>query len=259
MILKFTQSKEKIVIKNIFNSQLVKLLLSSLVLLSFNVVHADEITEAIANKLPNVEASQIEKSPVEDIYSVDLGERFAYVTSDGKYLFIGELLDMESGLNYTRMALGKKRIDTLHAIPEENYIVFPAKDKKHSITVFTDIDCSWCRKMHSEIDALNDSGIEVKYLLRPRSGQQSKSWQKADAVLCSKNQQKNLTRSKQGMDITMKTCEDSPVMANVAIAQELGFMGTPVVLSENGTQLGGYIEAAQLLKKLDLEKEKTGS
>ena len=246
-------------IKNIFSSQFVKLFLSGMALLAFNVVHADVTTEAIANKLPNIDASQIEQSPVEDIYSVDLGERYAYVTADAKYLFIGELLDMESGLNYTRMALGKKRIDTLNAIPEKNYIVFPAKDKKHSITVFTDIDCTWCRRMHAEIEDLNNSGIEVKYLLRPRSGQQSKAWQKADAVFCSKNQQKNLTRAKQGMDITMKTCKESPIMENVTIAQKLGFMGTPVVLSENGTQLGGYVEAAKLLQQLDLEKEKSGS
>ena len=246
-------------IKNIFSSQFVKLFLSGIALLAFNVVYADATTEAIADKLPSVDATQIEQSPVEDIYSVDLGERYAYVTADAKYLFIGELLDLETGLNYTRMALGKKRIDSLNAIPEKNYIVFPAKDKKHSITVFTDIDCTWCRRMHAEIEDLNNSGIEVKYLLRPRSGQQSKSWQKADAVFCSKNKQKNLTRAKQGMDITMKTCEDSPVMENVTTAQKLGFMGTPVVLSENGTQLGGYVEAAKLLQQLDLEKEKSGS
>ncbi len=246
-------------IKNKFNKQLVQLFLSGLALLAFNVVHADATKEALASKLPNIDASQIEKSPVKSIYSVDLGERYAYVTDDGKFLFIGELLDMETGLNYTRMALGKKRIETLDAIPEKNYIVFPAKNKKHSITVFTDIDCTWCRRMHAEIDELNNLGIEVKYLLRPRSGQQSKSWKKADAVFCSKNQQKNLTRSKQGMDITMKTCKSSPVMENVTIAQDLGFMGTPVVLSENGTQLGGYVEANKLLEQLDLEKSKSGS
>ena len=244
-------------IKYKFNKQLTKLFISGLALLAFNVVHADATKEAIASKLPNIDASQIEKSPVDNVYSVDLGERYAYVTDDGKYLFIGELLDMETGLNYTRMALGKKRIDTLNAIPEKNYIVFPAKDKKHTITVFTDIDCTWCRRMHAEIEELNKLGIEVKYLLRPRSGQQSKSWKKADAVFCSKNQQKNLTRSKQGMDITMKTCDDSPVMENVTIAQNLGFMGTPVVLSENGTQLGGYVEATKLLEQLNLEKEKS--
>ena len=245
-------------INNKFNNQLLKLFISGLAIFAFNVVHADATKEVIASKLPNVDVSQIEKSPVESIYSVDLGERYAYVTDDGKYLFIGELLDMETGLNYTRMALGKKRIDTLHAIPEKNYITFPAKDKKHSITVFTDIDCTWCRRMHAEIDDLNNLGIEVKYLLRPRSGQQSNSWKKADAVSCSKNKQKNLTRSKQGMDITMKTCEGSPVMENVTIAQNLGFMGTPVVLSENGTQLGGYVEASKLLEQLNLEKDKSG-
>lgn len=254
-------------IKIKFNSKLVKLLISGLTLLAFNVVHADVTTEAsidtikqaLAEKLPNIDASQIEQSQVKDIYSVDLGERYAYVTSDGKHLFIGELIDMESGLNYTQLALGQKRVKTIKAIPKESYIIFPAKNKKHSITVFTDIDCGYCRKMHNEMDELNDLGIEVKYLLRPRAGPQSESWKKADAVYCSKNQQKNLTRSKQGMDITMKSCDGTPTMENVSTAQSLGFGGTPTVLSEQGNQIGGYIPAKKLLELLDAEKANAGS
>jgi len=239
----------------------IQLTLSTLCLLGVSLAHAEDvdIKQFLADKLPNIEATQIDTTPVKDVYSVDLGERFAYVTGNGKHLFIGELIDMESGVNYTQLALGEKRVDTIKAIPEDNYIVFPAKNKKHSITVFTDIDCGYCRKLHNEIDEINELGIEVKYLLRPRSGPQSPSWQKADSVYCSKNQQKNLTRSKQGIEIPKKSCEGTPTMENVSTSQNLGFNGTPAILSESGSYMGGYLPAKELIKQLDAEKAKTGS
>lgn len=221
-----------------------------------------DVREDLAGKLPNISKDQIAKSPVKDVYSVDLGDRYAYVTADGKFLFVGQLINMENGSNYTELALGKKRIDTISSIPKKNFIVFPAKEKKHSITVFTDIDCTWCRRLHAEIDGYNDLGIEVRYLLRPRSGQQSKSWQKADAVFCSKNQQKSLTNAKQGMEVKvspslkLKACK-TPVKEIVILSEELGFMGTPVILSEGGQHLGGYLSPDDLIKKLDVEKAGT--
>ena len=242
---------------NVKQSYFFKTLSILLVFTGFTLSTNADVREDLANKLPNISPEQITPSPVKDVYAIDLGERFAYVTADGKFLFSGELIDMELGVNHSQIELGKKRVDTIASIPERNFIVFPAKDKKHSVTVFTDIDCTWCRRLHAEIESYTDLGIEVRYLLRPRSGQQSKSWQKADSVFCSKNQQKTFTRAKQGQDITVKTCENSPVKENVIMSEKLGFMGTPVVLSEGGQYLGGYVAADQLIKKLDTEKAGT--
>ncbi|MBT8141606.1 MAG: DsbC family protein [Gammaproteobacteria bacterium] len=227
--------------------------LLSFALLSTNPGFADKRAE-LAEKLPSVSVDQINESWVKGIYAVDLGERYAYVTEDGKHLFVGELINMENGQNHSRIEIGKKRVDAINNIPEENFIIFPAKDKKHTIIVFTDIDCTWCRRFHAEINDYSELGIEVKYLLRPRSGPQSKSWQKADSVFCSKNQQKNLTRAKQGMDVSIKNCKSSKVKDNVDYAETLGFMGTPVILSEGGQHLGGYVKAADLVKQLEAEK-----
>jgi len=247
------------VTKQALSYKSIKVIFASLCFMGMSFLHADlaEVQTSLAKVLPNVQSTQIKETPVKDIYSVDLGDRFAYITGDGKYIFTGQLFDVESSVNYTELALGEKRVEKINAIPEEYYITFPAKNKKHSITVFTDIDCGYCRKLHNEIDELNELGIEVKYLLRPRSGPQSVSWQKADSVFCSKNQQKNLTRSKQGIDITVKTCDDAPTDQVVQVAQSMGFHGTPAILSELGSQLGGYLPAKELVERLDLEKEKS--
>jgi len=213
-----------------------------------------EVAAHLVTKLPNVTTDQIEPSPVSGIYSVDLVDKYAYVTADGKYLFVGELIDMETGLNHTQVGLGKKRVETIAAIDEKDFIVFPAKNKKHSITVFTDIDCTWCRRFHAEMDEYNELGIEVRYLLRPRSGQKSASWKKADSVFCSKNQHDDLTMAKQGKNIAIQACDKAPTKNTVRTAEKLGFMGTPVILSEGGQRLGGYVPAKTLIEKLDAEK-----
>lgn len=215
-----------------------------------------EMASKLAQKLPSVEASQISATPSAGIYSVDLNDKIAYVTQDGNYLFTGDMIDLQKGLNLTQLDMGKKRVGKLAAIPNENFIIFPAKNKKHTITVFTDIDCAWCRRLHAEISDFSERGIEVRYLLRPRSGPQSNSWQKADAVFCSKNPQKNLTRAKQGQEIKMKKCGKTPTMDNVILAESLGFMGTPVVLGEQGQYLGGYVAPEELLAKLEAAKAK---
>lgn len=215
-----------------------------------------DVHEKLAEKLPSVQKDQIAATLANDIYSVDLGDKFAYVTKDGNYLFTGDMIDLTAGVNLSQMELGKKRVKTIATIPENNFITFPAKgEKKHSITVFTDIDCTWCRRLHAEIADYNERGIEVKYLMRPRSGPQSNSWQKADSVFCSKNQQKTLTKAKQGQEIKINKCGDkTPTMDNVILAESMGFMGTPVLLSEEGMYLGGYVAPEELASKLDAVK-----
>lgn len=227
---------------------------------SFNL--SADIYDNLVEKLPSVQKDQIAKTTVDGIYSVDLGDKFAYVTEDGNYLFTGDMVDLKAGVNISQMELGKKRLNTIEKIPSENFVIFPAKGKKkHSITVFTDIDCSWCRRFHAEVEEYNKRGIEVKYLMRPRSGPQSKSWQKADSVYCSKDSLRTLTAAKQGQEIKINKCEGkTPTMDNVIMSESMGFMGTPVVLSEGGMYLGGYVAPAELEEKLDaLKARESGS
>jgi len=214
-----------------------------------------DIHEKLAEKLPSVQKNQIAQTDSKNIYSVDLGDKYAYVTEDGNYLFTGDMIDLTAGVNISQQELGKKRIKTISMIPDNRFITFPAQGKKkHSITVFTDIDCTWCRRLHAEIADYNKRGIEVRYLMRPRSGPQSNSWQKADSVFCSKDQQKTLTNAKQGQEIKLNKCKKTPTMENVVLAESMGFMGTPVVLSEQGMYLGGYVAPAELETKLNSAK-----
>jgi len=118
--------------------------------------------------------------------------------------------------------------------------------------VFTDVDCGYCRKLHSQMSELNELGIRVRYLAYPRSGPDTPSWEKAEAVWCAKDRKDAITRAKKGEKIERDAaCKDTPVAADYELGEEMGVRGTPAIITETGEYLGGYLPPPQLAKYLD--------
>jgi thiol:disulfide interchange protein DsbC len=209
--------------------------------------------EELAAKLHNVSPSDITESPVDGLYQVALGSNVAYVTSDGRYVFDGEIIELQSGENLTENTRARARVGLLASIDEDDMIVFSPKngDVKHTITIFTDIDCGYCRQFHREIDKVNALGIEVHYLFFPRTGRNTESWEKADKVWCTADRNTALTRAKLGGAVPDASCADTPIEAHYALGQRVGVRGTPAIFSETGELLGGYLPPATLLERLD--------
>jgi thiol:disulfide interchange protein DsbC len=221
----------------------------------FNLSVADTgaqeaITKSLSKIFPGVTPDKIAPSPMEGVSEVLIGPRLMYVSNDGKYLLQGSLIDLK-----TRTDIGEERrdgirLDALNDLGEEKMIVFPAKEQKHVITVFTDIDCGYCRKLHDEMDKYNEMGITVRYLMFPRAGIDSPSYKKAVTVWCSKDQQDAMTRSKSGENLPNVTC-DNPVKEEYELGQLIGVRGTPAIVMEDGAMLPGYVPAARLVKALE--------
>jgi thiol:disulfide interchange protein DsbC len=209
--------------------------------------------EDLAGKLNGVEASDISDSPIPGIYQVAVGSNVAYVTSDGRYLFRGDIYDADTSTNITEETRSKARVSMLHEVDPKSMIVFKPKDGKvkHTVTVFTDIDCGYCRQFHREIDKVTALGIEVHYLFFPRTGPDTESWEKADHVWCAADHNTALTKAKLGGEIPQATCGNTPVESHYALGKRLGVRGTPAMFSESGELLGGYLPPATLLKALD--------
>ena len=210
-----------------------------------------QLVRAAVNKLiPNGKADTIEPSPVAGIYEVLVGTQLYYVSSDGKYLFNGKLYDLDKKEDLTSPKTQKVKLDAINAEGEQNMIIFAPKDYKHTITVFTDIDCGYCRKLHSEIDQYNDLGIRVRYLSFPRAGVGSPSYKKAVSVWCSDNRKEAMTQAKAGKDIESKEC-DNPVKQQMELGQAVGVNGTPALFLEDGEMLPGYVPAGRLAALLN--------
>lgn len=230
--------------------------ISTALLVGLGTAAADEGTDtvraAIKKIVPNSAPDSIEPSELPGLYEVSFGAEVFYVSADGRYLLSGSLLDLSSGKNLTEDKRAQGRLSLIDTVDEAKMIVFAPKEVKHSITVFTDIDCPYCRRMHQEMPELNAQGIEVRYLLFPRAGMQSKSYDKAVAVWCAEDRQQALTDAKAGKPIDMKSC-DNPIDAHMALVQQLGISGTPTSVLENGQVIPGYVPVARLESILESE------
>lgn len=207
---------------------------------------------ALAAQLNGVDASDITDSPLAGVYEVSVGANVAYVTADGRYLLQGELYDLLTNQNLTERTRSMTRVDLLESVAPENMIVFSPEngEVKHTITIFTDIDCGYCRQFHREIEQVNALGIEVHYLFYPRTGPDTESWEKADKVWCAQDRNAALTRAKLGGNVPESSCSETPVAAHWDLGHQVGVRGTPAVYSESGEHLGGYLPPAALAERL---------
>jgi thiol:disulfide interchange protein DsbC len=211
--------------------------------------------EELAATLAGVEASDIADSPLPGIYEVAIGSNVAYVTADGRYVLEGDLYDLNTNENVTETRRARARVSVLAGVDTADMIIFSPEpeDVKHTVTIFTDIDCGYCRQFHSEIAKVNELGIEVRYLFYPRTGPDTDSWFKADKVWCSGAEARNsaLTLAKLGGQIPDESCDSSPVNDHYELGLLVGVRGTPTMYSESGVHVGGYLPPDELLKRLE--------
>ncbi len=215
----------------------------------------DKVRESMSKLLSGNQVTSVNPSPIPGVYEVLVGSQLYYVSADGKYLLTGKLYDIDSRQDLTSPKVAKVKADMIDKVSEQDMIIFAPEKYDHTVTVFTDIDCGYCRKLHSEIKQYNDRGIRVRYLMYPRAGIGSPSYQKAVNVFCAEDRNTALTQAKAGKQIEEKECEN-PVAQEYALGQALGVTGTPAIFLENGELVPGYVPAdrmAAMLKEMAAE------
>jgi thiol:disulfide interchange protein DsbC len=214
---------------------------------------------ALLKRLPaGSKVEDLQPSPVPGLYQYTQGAEVSYLTADGKYFLDGNLYDMDSRENLTEVLRTHARLAMISAVPESQMLIFGPKNPLYTITVFTDVDCAYCRKLHSEMAELNRLGVRVRYMFYPRTGPNTESWKKAEVVWCSPDRNEALTRAKAGIAMDMsKTCDGTPVAREYALGQSIGVRGTPAILTENGDYISGYMPPRELVQQIkDLQVAK---
>jgi thiol:disulfide interchange protein DsbC len=197
--------------------------------------------------------SSVANSPVDGILQVMTERGIFYVSEDAKYLLHGRIYNMDEEMrNETEEALVDVRRDGVKTF-EKDVIEFKAKNEKHSVTIFTDITCGYCRKLHNEIDQYNDQGITVRYLAFPPAGLGSKGFDDLVSIWCADDKQEAMTSAKAGNAVVAKTCE-TKVAEQYQFGQQIGVSGTPAIIFDDGTMEPGYRPAAQLAQILNAAK-----
>lgn len=217
---------------------------------------ADEPTELervrakAVKTFEGVAAKDVEASPVPGWYTVRKGTVVAYLSADGKYLLEGDLYDIDAKVNLTEEARNGARVAMLDRVPDDQAIVFAPEHVLHTVTVFTDVYCTYCRRFHSQIDQYLAEGIEVRYLLYPRDGPGSKAWKTAERVWCAPDQKEALTLAKLDREFESKQCDASIVEEHYSLGQQVGLRGTPAIVLEDGTLISGYLPPAELEQRI---------
>jgi thiol:disulfide interchange protein DsbC len=237
---------------------MLKYIILVLSLLGVSVVHADndELRKKIEKSLQDVKVSSLKAIDDTGLYEAVINGQILYFSKDGRYVIQGDMVSLDSRTNLTEQRRVSLRKEALDKLDEKDMIIFGPEKAKYTITVFTDIDCGYCRKMHSEMEKYNDLGIRVRYMSFPRGGIGSKSYDDAVNVWCAADRQKAMTKAKQGQEIATKTCVN-PVKTEFELGQQLGVQGTPSIFLESGQILPGYLPPEKLIQVLDENSKKS--
>lgn len=225
-----------------------------LLMAAAGIARADDntaITAALKNMAPTAKIDSIRPSAMPGVMEVVVSGEVLYASNDGKFLLQGRMLDTATRSDLTEQTEKTLRASELKQIGPEKRLSFAAENPKHRVTIFTDVDCGYCRKLHQEIASFNRAGISVDYLFYPRAGLNSASFDKAAFIWCADDRQNTMNQSMSatGMAHTAATC-DHPIRETLALGQRIAKSGTPTILAEDGTFLGGYQSAEELNSRL---------
>lgn len=227
----------------------------------------ERILEALEQARPGLEYQDIRPSPIDGLYQVSVsGGPVLYVTPEGDKMIAGEIFSIEPG-GFAKLedpVVLERRRKLVKSLEDKNTINFaPEGDTKAVVYVFTDVDCGFCRRLHSQMHqyraqngeikpGYNDLGIEVRYLAFPRAGLGSPAAKKLETAWCSDNPQEAMNRLKSGESLPLQTCDKNPVPEQYSLGGEVGVRGTPALLLPSGQMQAGYLPPEQLAQVLGL-------
>lgn len=208
------------------------------------------IKKSISTILPGKKVDVISPSPVDGVYEVVVGARLLYFSENGQFMLDGDLFDITERKDLSAPVRENARAKVVTDAVAKGGITYKTKDEpKYKVTVFTDIDCGYCRKLHNDMDGYLNHGIEVSYLFMPRAGLQSNSFRKAVSAVCADDPNKALTELKNGKTVADKSC-DNKIADQYNLAREIGIRGTPGIITEEGKIFPGYLPPDTLLQRL---------
>ncbi|MGH1428458.1 MAG: DsbC family protein [Arenicella sp.] len=207
-----------------------------------------EIETKLGELFPRLGQVEIQKTDIPGVYQFWVGATLNHVRLQDGHILLGELYDTERKVSLAEEAKDGKVKEIVDGIDESKMIIYQGKESKRTINVFTDVNCHFCRKMHTEIQELTNAGVTVRYIAFPAF---SRDIPKHVSVWCSDNQQEAMTKAKAGQSIPENQCQ-TPVEETLNIGFELGFRGTPQIVYDTGQIIGGYRPAQQIIRDLNL-------
>jgi len=235
-----------------------RLMMSRLILLvallfGAAVCVADEapkaVLDAVRSVAPSAKVDSVRPASMPGFYFVIVEGHVLYVSNDGRYLVEGVVIDTARHVDLKTEALSGMRKDGVAKIAADKRLVFAPPHPKYKVTVFTDVDCPYCKQFHKQIADYNRLGIQVDYVLFPLSIHPGAD-KKAEAVWCAGDRNSAYTDAMNGKPLAQKTC-NNPIKELTSAAMGMGLSGTPAIIADDGSELGGYVPPDDLARRLE--------
>jgi len=211
----------------------------------------EQVRAKVSSMFDAIDPEHVSASPIDGWYTVQRGSIIAYISADGRYLLQGDLIDLDRQVNLSEESRNDARRELVAALKDEDSILFSPANPEHSVTVFTDVDCTYCRKLHSQIDEYMAEGIAIRYVLYPRNGPASRAWTTSEDVWCAQDRNRALTAAKLDREFETSKCDTSMLTRHYTLGRDIGLTGTPAIVLEDGTLIGGYLPPAALSARLN--------
>lgn len=216
-----------------------------------DAVELEQVRQKVSEMFDLIEPKNVKPSPVDGWYIVQKGSIVAYISGDGRYLLQGDLIDLDQQINLSEISRNDARRDLMAAVEDNETIRFSPAKVKYRVSVFTDVECTYCRRLHNQIDEYLAHGIEVRYLLYPRNGPASRAWSTSEDVWCASDRNSALTKAKLDQEFPSATCDSTAVQSHYVLGRDVGLSGTPAIVLDDGTLISGYLPPDQLKARLD--------
>lgn len=215
----------------------------------------EEMTSLLKFRLGTDKIPPAVETGVEGVYVTRFGNKFAYLIEGGRYVFIGDLVDLKEARNLTEMSRRDLIVEELAGFDEDKRIVFPAEDEELAVlNVFTDTSCGYCQQLHSEVGYLQAAGISVHYFPFPRGGNRGPGYANLKKVWCADDQLAAMDIAKGSVSGLLEgpaDCEASTYVDDgYRLGNRIGIEGTPSMFTSDGARFNGYVPHEQLIRQL---------
>ena len=220
------------------------------------------ILQRLRSARPDLSFKDVEPSPIPGLYKVKINGQVSFISASGEFLIAGEMYQLqgrqlvnlqEREREEASIAFEPERAKMLNAVNKEDMVIYsPKGEVKAYVNIFTDIDCGFCRRLHSQMDDFLEKGIEIRYLAFPRAGAQSQSAQKLATVWCSSEANELMDRFKGGQNVALQPCDVNPIGEQYLLGQQVGVTGTPSIILPSGKLVPGAVSAEYLAQLLNI-------
>lgn len=201
-----------------------------------------EIRQMFESKFPNKgRIEHVIKTPYSGLYEVRIGDQLVYVDEQGKYLFDGSVIEVESRTNITDQRHSELVAVDFKSLPFDSAIKRVKGSGKRKLALFTDPNCEYCKRLEKEFIKVSDVTLYIFLIpIFPHSEEIVRNVHCASDPLHAWDDW-----MLNGVAPPHADCETSTDKV-VKLGKKLRIYGTPNLIFANGKRTSGYLSAKEL-------------